>query len=85
MMNVARRAPAVVAGRATPADRFLYAIGGDPGDPNSPLDLIEAAAIDRFGRLGSWFLLGGTLPEPRTLADVVRVDRFLYLVGGHDG
>jgi hypothetical protein len=84
-MAVARRAPAVSAGRATNAARFVYAIGGDDGTPAGALGSVEATPIDIFGAEGDWFAQPVALPGPRTLAGVARIDRFLYLVGGNDG
>lgn len=81
----ARRAPAAVAGRATNASRFLYAIGGDDGTTAGAFDSIELAPVDAYGELGAWDTLVGTLPSPRTLAGVGAVGRFVYLVGGSDG
>jgi hypothetical protein len=84
-MVEARRAPALVAGRPTPASRFLYAIGGDRGAPNDALASVEAASVDAFGRMGAWTTLPNALPARRTLAAVTRVGRFVYLLGGREG
>lgn len=84
-MTTARRAPAVTAGRATTAARFLYAIGGDSGSPGGALASVEAAPLDKYGEVGDWFTQQVSLPGKRTLAGVTRVGRFLYLVGGNDG
>ncbi len=81
----ARRAPAVAAGRATQSARFVYAIGGDDGGESSALSSVETTPIDIFGVPGGWYEQPEALPDPRTLAGVVRVGRFLYLVGGNDG
>lgn len=86
----ARRAPAVAAGRATRAARFVYALGGDDGTSAGALSTTEAAPVNPFGALGSWFAIPNPLttagaPTARTLARVERVGHFLYLVGGNDG
>lgn len=81
----ARRAPAAASGRATATSRFVYAIGGDSGSTSGALASIEAASVDLYGAMGDWAELPGALPEPRTLAGLARVGRFLYLVGGDDG
>lgn len=78
----ARRAPGVVAGRATRAARFVYAIGGDAGGAASAMDSVETAGVDIFGDLSPWFVQPVSLPAPRTLAGAAVVDRFLWLVGG---
>lgn len=84
-MLTARRAPAAIAGRATSASRYLYAIGGDDGTEAGAMASIEAAAVDAYGSLSDWSELPGTLPGPLTLAGVAKIGRFVYLVGGHDG
>jgi hypothetical protein len=82
-MTVARRAPAVASARATRAARFIYAIGGDDGSAAGAMASVESAAIDVYGEPTAWFAQPVSLPEPRTLANVVTVGRFLYLVGGN--
>lgn len=82
-MNTARRAPAVIAARATRSQRFLYAIGGD--NDTGVLRSVETSSVDIYGEPNPWFDQEVVLPEPRTLAGVARVGRFLYLVGGNDG
>ena len=84
-MVVARRAPAAVAGRATERSRYLYAIGGDDGDAGGAMASVEVVQLDAYGNLGSWEMLPGELPEPRTLAGVAQVGRFIFVVGGNDG
>jgi hypothetical protein len=84
-MNTGRRALGLVAGQATPAARFLYALGGDTGTEAMALDTVEAATVDIFGKLGKWITLRGRLNKPRTFVGAVTIDRFLYLVGGSDG
>jgi len=84
-LTTARRAPAVAAGRATRAARFLYALGGDDGSSAGAYATTEAAPVDPFGALGDWFEVPTGLPAATTLAKVARVGHFLYLVGGDDG
>ncbi len=84
-MATARRAPAVVAGRATRAARFVYAIGGDNGTTAGAFDTVETSAIDIFGEPSPWYEQPVKLPGARTLAGAVTIGRFLYLVGGNDG
>ena len=84
-MNVARRAPAASAGRATGAARFVYAVGGDDGTEAGAFDSVEAATVDLYGNMGAWRILANALPEPRTLAGVARLGRYIYLVGGNNG
>ncbi len=80
----ARRADAAVVGQATPAARFLYAIGGDAGDPSSAMTSVEAAPLDQFGVPGAFRTLQTRLPGPSTEATAVAEGRFVYLVGGMD-
>lgn len=84
-LTTPRRAPAAIAGRATSAARYLYAIGGDDGAAAGAYDSIEYTSVDKFGNMGFWAPLPGTLPDARTLAAITRIGRFVYLVGGHDG
>lgn len=84
-MVVARRAPGTAAARATAVSRFLYAVGGDSGALTGALDSVERAPVDFYGDAGAWSVLPDVLPEPRTMAGLVTVGDFLYLVGGHDG
>ena len=81
----ARRAPAVSAQRATRSARFVYAIGGDDGNVDGALRSVETTPIDIYGEAGDWFEQPVRLPDPRTLAGVARVGRFMYVVGGNDG
>ncbi len=83
--NTARRAPTALAGSASRTARYLYVLGGDDGDVSGAMSSGEFARIDRFGAPQSWNPLPYDLPTGRTFADGVRVDDFLYMVGGHDG
>ncbi len=83
-MLQARRAPAVVVGRATRSAQFLYAIGGDNGTGQA-FATVETVPLDAYGELGTWRNVRGSLPQARTLAAVGRVGRFLFLAGGSNG
>ncbi|MFW6052173.1 MAG: hypothetical protein ACODAU_13425 [Myxococcota bacterium] len=85
MLTTARRAHALVSGRATRAARFLYAIGGDNGDPMMPHETSESAPVDVFGNLGEWFEQPNPLPTGLTYTDAWTIGRFIYLIGGSDG
>ena len=84
-MNVGRRAVSAASGKATPAARFVYALGGDSGQATGALDTTEFASVDLFGKMGSWTLQNQTLAAPRTLAGAATVGRYIYLVGGDNG
>lgn len=80
-LNVARRAPLMLTGRATNAARFLYVFSGDEGD-GVGLNSVESAPVSLLGAPGAYFLQRNTLQTPRTLAGGTRVGRFLYAAGG---
>lgn len=84
-LNVARRAPAAAAARATATARFAYTIGGDSGSDATAMASIEFSEVGKFGDLGPWVLHPEPLPAPRTRAAITQVGRFLYLIGGDDG
>ena len=87
-MNVGRRGLGSTRGRATREARYIYAVGGDDGDPANAMTSIEAVPIDAFGGLGAWSELPATLPQPRTMIAASTVDvggRFIYVLGGNDG
>ncbi len=84
-MGTPRRAPVALAGRTTSVARFLYALGGDDGSDDGALSTVERAAVDLYGDLGSWEPLPVDLPAPLTRAAGAVLERFLYVVGGHDG
>ncbi|MFU8804441.1 MAG: hypothetical protein ACNA8W_11570 [Bradymonadaceae bacterium] len=81
----ARRAPVAFSGLPARTSRFIYAIGGDDGTPANAKMTGEYAALDRFGAPQTWMSLPYDLPEGRTLSQGVRINDFVYLVGGHDG
>ncbi|MFN7146426.1 MAG: hypothetical protein ACK4YP_21815, partial [Myxococcota bacterium] len=80
----ARRAPVAVAGRTSAVDRWVYAIGGDSGDPTGALSSVEVAPVGVYGDVGAWSVLRGGLPAPVTLAGGAMVGEFVYVVGGND-
>jgi hypothetical protein len=84
-MNVGRRAPSAVAGNATSASRFVYALGGDDGTPAGALSSTEAAPVDLFGNIGAWTTHKYALTSKRTLAGATTIGRYIYLAGGDDG
>lgn len=85
MMTVARRWAAATSSAPSRSARFIYSIGGDDGALAGAKSSLEAAPLNRFGEPGDWFELRNALPAPRTGASAVRVEDFVYLVGGHDG
>ena len=84
-MNVGRRALSGASGNATPAARFVYALGGDDGTPAGALDTTEFASVDLFGKMGTWTQQKAPLGSKRTLAGSATVGRYIYLIGGDDG
>ncbi len=82
-MDTARRGPTLLSGVPARQANYLYALGGDDGSVTGEVYASgEYAAIDRFGEPREWNELRFDLPEGRTLANGVRVDDFLYLIGG---
>jgi len=84
-LATARRAPAVFAAVPSRTARFLYALGGDPGDGVAAFTSGEVAPLDRFGHLEAWRPLPDDLPRGLTLTRAVRLDDFVYLPGGYLG
>ena len=84
-LNQARRAPTAFSGVPSRTGRYLYVVGGDDGDAEAAFNTGEYARLDRFGSPGTWRELPSTLPTGRTLANGVRIEDFVYLVGGFDG
>lgn len=84
-MNIGRRALSAAAGKATSAQRFVYAIGGDSGATSGALDSYEFAPVDLFGAMGAWTVSPVKLGHKRTLAGATTVGRYIYDVGGDDG
>ncbi len=83
--EIARRGPTAFSGVPSPMRHYLYVIGGDDGtSQDSAFTSGEFARLDRFGMPQEWNELPYHLPSGRTFADGVRIDDFLYLVGGYD-
>jgi hypothetical protein len=80
-LNTARRGLQVVAGRIDSANRFLYAIGGEDA-AGGALDSVEVAPLDKYGRVGAWFIEKSHLTAPRSGLAVVRQGRYLYAIAG---
>ena len=81
-LNDARRAPTTLSGSPTRANHYVYAIGGDDGDTDDQITTGEVSRIDRFGAPTGWSYLPYELPEGRSFSDGVRIDDFVYMVGG---
>jgi hypothetical protein len=77
----ARRSHGAVADRIDDARRFVYALGGENA-AGVPLDSVEVAPLDRYGRLGKWFVERHHLNQARSGLAVVRQGRYLYAIGG---
>ena len=84
-MNVGRRALAAAAGNATPASRYVYAIGGDDGTVANAFDSTEFAPVDLYGKMGAWTQQKYVLGAKRTLTGAVTMGRYIYVVGGDNG
>ena len=84
LITARRGLGAVVAG-PTRSARFLYAVGGDTGTLEGRLASVEVSALTAFGELLPWRESAVPLPAARTLAGVVTLDRFIYVVGGDEG
>lgn len=84
LLTARRGLGAVVAG-PTRSARFLYAVGGDTGTLEGRLASVEVSALTAFGELLPWRESAVPLPAARTLAGVVTLDRFVYVVGGDEG
>jgi hypothetical protein len=77
-----RRALGGAGSQATPAARFVYAIGGDQGSAQTVLDTVEVAPVDIFGVPTAFFTQHNRLKTARSFAPAVALGRCLYLVGG---
>jgi hypothetical protein len=84
-LTQSRRGAAVVVGAATPAARFVYALGGDDGSLGGARSDGEFAPSTVAGAGAFAALPRMTLSSKRTLAGAVAVGRYLFFVGGHDG
>jgi hypothetical protein len=81
-MATKRRALASVSNQATPAARFVYAIGGDGGTTATPLASVEVAPVDIFGQPSAFFTQRNALATARSYAAAAALGRCQYLVGG---
>lgn len=81
-MAVKRRALVSVGNQATPAARFVYAIGGDEGTTATPLGSVEVAPVDIFGQPGAFFTQREALGTARSFAGAAALGRCQYVVGG---
>lgn len=79
-----RRGPASFSSAPSRTARFIYVIGGDDGDEANAYPSGEFAALDRFGAPRTWRYLPFDLPTGRTFSQGIRVNDFLYLIGGSD-
>ncbi|QDG53097.1 hypothetical protein FIV42_20815 [Persicimonas caeni] len=90
----ARRDPLMSSGQPSRRAKFIYAFGGDDGASANALTSMEASQLDRFGNPTAWW----TMPKPYNLnvaqnelpvglthTEAVRVDDFIYAVGGYEG
>ena len=83
--DTARRGPTALSGVPSRQANFLYVLGGDDGSTDGEVYASgEFAPLNRFGEPQSWNYLPFELPSGRTLGNGVRVDDFLYIVGGFD-
>src|SRR6202171_1741269 len=81
-MTIGRRGLGAVSAQINQAARFLYAIGGD--DLVAVRDDVEVLPVAQLGLPGSagFFTQRSRLTTPRTQAGAVRIDRFIYVIGG---
>ena len=84
-MITSRRALGLATAQVTASARYIYAVGGDSGVETGALDSVEAAPVDIFGKIGSWFTLPNRLSSKRTFVSAINIGRFIYAVGGSNG
>jgi Kelch motif protein len=75
------------AGTSAVIGNFLYLIGGfDPGVAGNYLGSVERATVNADGSIGAFATVSGiSLITPRNAHTSVRVDNFVYVIGGQDG
>jgi hypothetical protein len=79
----ARRRHAMVSGRISAAQRFLYVIGGDGGGAAPKgMSTVEVAPLDKFGGTGKWFQQRYALKAARTGVRAVNLGRYIHVLGG---
>jgi len=75
-----------LAGVAVGHDRFLYLVGGYPGDAPGgiPVSQVYVAEVDGNGTPGNWRITA-PFPGPRTNYGVVVNNGHIYVIGGNNG
>ncbi len=81
-MLEARRALGSAAVKATSASRFVYAIGGDPGDTKAPLASVEFSPVNVFGQMNPFIASPKSMREPRRAHAVTQHGRYIFALGG---
>lgn len=90
----ARRDPIMSSGQPSRRAKFIYAFGGDDGASANALTSMEASQLDRFGNPTAWWTMPkpynlnvaqNELPHGLTHTEAVRIDDFIYVVGGYEG
>ncbi|MFW5967015.1 MAG: hypothetical protein ACOCV2_05825, partial [Persicimonas sp.] len=86
-LNTARRMPAMATGQPSREQQYLYAVGGDDGDELNARESVEYSRINLLGEpTGFSDMPRHDMPNGgRALTEAVRVDDFIYLVGGFKG
>jgi hypothetical protein len=80
-MTVPRRALVSAAAKATAAQRFVYAIGGDDGG-QIQYSSVEFAPVSPFGVMSTWTSNRESLVSARAFAGIASVGRYIYVFGG---
>ena len=64
----------------------LYLLGGHEQSPGAiSYGDVEMSRITGDGRLRPWEIQASTLKTPRFIAAAFAMDRYIYMLGGHDG
>jgi hypothetical protein len=85
-LTVSRFGLFAASGRATAANRFLYAVGGATDETSATaFSSVESTPVDRFGAMGGWTLQRNSMTVPRGLVGGARIGQFIYAAGGTDG
>lgn len=80
----ARRALGSAAVKATPSQRFVYAIAGDDGAGNT-LSSVEFAPVDLFGNMSPFIANPESLAGARTFVATTQIGRYVFALGGSNG